>query len=84
MKIERALDWTQVSIDLKTQLSKSGYNPDLQRMFRNIETMVSELSKLEVEFRKNNKVSRLDDKVNEINNAISYLEKLILMAYLIK
>jgi predicted nuclease with TOPRIM domain len=84
MKIERALDWNQVSIDLKTQLSKSGYNPDLQRMFRNIETMVSELSKLEVEFRKNNKVSRLDDKVNEINNAISYLEKLILMAYLIK
>jgi predicted nuclease with TOPRIM domain len=84
MKIERALDWNKVSIDLKTQLSKSGYNPDLQRMFRNIESMVSELSKLEVEFCKNNKVSRLSDKVNEINNAISYLEKLILMAYLIK
>jgi len=84
MKIERALDWSQVSIDLKTQLSKSGYNPDLQRMLQNIEKMVSELSKLEVEFRRNNKVSRLDDKVNEINNAISYLEKLILMAYLIK
>jgi uncharacterized protein YaaN involved in tellurite resistance len=84
MKIERALDWNQVSIDLKTQLSKSGYNPDLQRMFRNIEKMVSELSKLEVEFRRNNKVTMLDDKVNEINNAISHLEKLILMAYLIK
>ena len=84
MKIERALDWTQVSIDLKTQLSKSGYNPDLQRMFRNIEKMVSELSKLEVTFRRNNKVVMLDDKVNEINNAISHLEKLILMAYLIK
>ena len=84
MKIERALDWAQVSIDLKTQLSKSGYNPDLQRMFRNIEKMVSELSKLEVTFRRNNKVTMLDDKVNEINNAISHLEKLILMAYLIK
>ena len=84
MKIERALDWNEVSIDLKTQLSKSGYNPDLQRMFRNIEKMVSELSKLEVTFRRNNKVSMLSDKVNEINNAINHLEKLILMAYLIK
>ncbi len=84
MKIERALDWDKVSADLRQQLSKIDYNPDLKRMFRNIEKMVTELSKLEVSFRRSGKYSILEDKVTEINTAINHLEKLILMAQLMK
>jgi hypothetical protein len=84
MKIEHALDWDKVSTDLRQQLSKIDYNPDLKRMFRNIEKMVTELSKLEVSFRRSGKYSILEDKVIEINTTINHLEKLILMAQLMK
>lgn len=82
MKIERALDWDKVSIDLLHQLNTIGYNPDLRVMLKNINSMVSELSKLEVGFRRTQKYSMLDDKVTEINKAIAHLEKLILIAKL--
>ena len=49
MKIERALDWNQVSIDLSSQMNGIGYNPDLHRMHKNIDKMVTELSKLDDE-----------------------------------
>ena len=82
MKIERAIDWDKVSTDLRGQLGMIGYNPDLKRMYSNIERMVTELSKLEVHFRRKQNYSMLDEKVNEINKAIDHLEKLILMAKL--
>jgi hypothetical protein len=84
MKIERALDWNQVSDQLRTLMSTIGYNPDLQKMLTNINKMVTELSKLEVSFRRTQKYSVLDDKVLQINNAIDHLEKLILIAQLMK
>ena len=82
MKIERAIDWNKVSDDLRSQLGTIGYNPDLRKMYSNIEKMVSELSKLEVTFRRTQQYSMLDDKVADINTAIDHLEKLILMAKL--
>ena len=84
MKIERALDWNQVSDQLRTLMSTIGYNPDLQKMLTNINKMVTELSKLEVSFRRTQKYSVLDDKVLQINNAIDHLEKLILIAQLMR
>ena len=84
MKIERALDWNQVSIDLSSQMNGIGYNPDLVRMQLNIGKMVTELSKLEVAIRRTGKFSMLDDKVAEINKAINHFEKLLLMANLMK
>lgn len=84
MKIHRALDWNKVSIDLRTRLGAIGYNPDLQKMYQNIEKMVTELSKLEVTLRRTQKYSVLDERVLQINNAIDHLEKLILMAQLMK
>ena len=84
MKIERAIDWNQVSIDLSSQMTGIGYNPDLQKMYKNIDKMVTELSKLEVGMRRVQKYSMLDDKVAEINKAINHLEKLLLMANLMK
>ena len=84
MKIERALDWNQVSDRLRSQMSAIGYNPDLQKMLSNINKMVTELSKLEVLGRRTQKYSFLDDKVLQINNAINHLEKLILIAQLMR
>ena len=84
MKIERALDWNQVSIELSTQMNGIGYNPDLHRMHKNIDKMVSELSKLEVNLRRTGKYNILDDRVADINVAINHLEKLVLMANLMK
>ena len=84
MKIERALDWNQVSSDLSSQMTGIGYNPDLRRMHKNIDKMVTELSKLEVAIRRTGKFSMLDDKVAEINKSINHLEKLVLMANLMK
>jgi hypothetical protein len=84
MKIERALDWNQVSDQLRSQLNSAGYNPDLNKMLKNIDTMVTELSKLEVIGRRTQKYSFLDEKVLQINNAIDHLEKLILMARLMR
>ena len=84
MKIERALDWNQVSIELSSQLSSIGYNPDLRKMFANINKMITELSKLEVTHRRRQKYSLLDNKVDEINKAINHLEKLILIAQLMR
>ena len=84
MKIERALDWDSMSREIVSQMSDIGYNPDLHKMLKNISSMVTELSKLEVAFRRTQKYSLLDDKVEEINKAISHLEKLILMAKLMR
>ena len=84
MKIERAIDWNQISIDLSSQMNGIGYNPDLHRMHKNIDKMVSELSKLEVNLRRTGKYNMLDDRVADINKAINHLEKLVLMANLMK
>jgi hypothetical protein len=84
MKIERALDWNQVSSNLSSQMNGIGYNPDLHRMYKNIDKMVTELSKLEVNLRRTGKFEMLDDKVAAVNTAINHLEKLVLMANLMK
>ena len=84
MKIEKALDWDKISTQIQRQMAAAGYNPDLNRMLLNITKMVTELSKLEVGFRRIHKSNMTDDKVDEINKAINHLEKLILMASLMK
>jgi hypothetical protein len=84
MKIQRALDWNKVSSDLSSQMNGIGYNPDLVRMHKNIDKMVTELSKLEVAIRRTGKFSMLNDRVAEINKAINHFEKLLLMANLMK
>lgn len=84
MKIERAIDWNQVSIELSAQMNGIGYNPDLHRMHKNIDKMVSELSRLEVNLRRTGKFEMLNDKVAGVNSAINHLEKLVLMANLMK
>lgn len=84
MTINQATDWQNASITLRKQLSNIGYNPDLQKMYKNIETMVSELSKLEVDSRRTNNHTKINEKLSSVNNAIQHLEKLIIMAQLMR
>lgn len=84
MKIETSLDWFNVSNKLRTQLDNLPYNSDLHKMLKNIEKMVDELSKVEVEARRIRNTSYLIDRVNDINKSIDHLEKLILMASLMR
>jgi hypothetical protein len=53
-------------------------------MLANITKMVSELSSLEVEARRKKSTHMTQEKVNTINKAINHLEKLILMATLMR
>ena len=84
MKIETALDWQQVSAKIRGDLHSLGYNPDLQKMFNNLQLMVTELSKLEVDGRRIRAKDYTQNQVEKINKAIDHLEKLILMGLLMK
>ena len=84
MKIETALDWQEVSNQIRKDLNSIGYNPDLQKMFNNIQLMVTELSKLEVNGRRLRTTNYTQSQVEKINKAIDHLEKLILMGLLMK
>lgn len=84
MKIDTSLDWQNVHTNLRTQMNGLGYNPDLQRMLTNITNMVTELSKAEVEARRKRMHSTIDTKLEKINQAIDHLEKLLVMANLMK
>jgi hypothetical protein len=84
MKIETALDWQQVSVQVNKDLNSIGYNPDLRKMFNNIQLMVTELSKLEVNGRRLRTTNFTKDILEKINKAIDHLEKLILMGLLMK
>ena len=82
MRIDTSLDWWKVDIELTKQIESIGYNPDLSKMLRNIESMIDDLSKLEVEARRTHKLEYTKQKVDAINKAIDHLEKLLLIAKL--
>ena len=82
--IETALDWNDVSTRLRQDLKEIDYNADLKKMFDNIESMVTELSKIEVNARRVQRYSYIETRVQDINKAIDHLDKLILMARLMK
>lgn len=84
MKIETALDWQEASIQISKDLNRIGYNPDLRKMFNNLQLMVTELSKLEVNGRRLKSNNFTQTQVEKINKAIDHLEKLILMGLLMK
>lgn len=84
MRIETALDWGIVGVELTQQLNRLPYNPDLKKMIHNIDIMITELSKLEVEARRIHKPEYTKEKVDSINKAIDQLEKWLLIAELMK
>jgi hypothetical protein len=84
MQINSSLDWNDVHTQLKTRLSNVPYNPDLNKMLRNIGATVAHLSKLEVDARRTQKFYVIEKQVNAINISINHFEKLLLMAELMK
>ena len=84
MRIQTALDWQEVSAKISADLHNLGYNPDLRKMYNNIQLMVTELSKLEVNGRRIRSTDYTQNQVDKINKAIDHLEKLILMGLLMK
>lgn len=82
MQIQTSLDWQAVHSELRKQIEQLSYNPDLRKMLNNISNMVSELSSAEVETRRINKPGYNKEMVDNINNAINHLEKLLIIAKL--
>ena len=82
MKVKVALDWDRISIELDTRLKAIGFNPDLRKMLKNIDALVTDLSKMEVEARRIHSITLTRSKVEKINKSIDHLEKLLLMATL--
>lgn len=65
---------------LRKELSQLSYNPDLQKMLRNIDGMVTELSKLEVNSRRLKSSIHVQDQLDKINSSLNHLSSLVLMA----
>jgi hypothetical protein len=84
MRIENSLHWAEVSTQLYDQLYSVGFNPDLHKLIGNINVMIVDLSRHEVEARRIKKPEYTKDKVEQINKAIDHLEKLLLIAQLMK
>jgi hypothetical protein len=82
MRIDSSLDWWKIEIELTNQVDSIGYNPDLAKMLKNIDVMVDDLSKSEVEARRTHVQHYAKVKLDKVNNAIDHLEKLLLIAKL--
>ena len=77
-----ALEARDIISDLRIQLKRLPYNPDLLKLCNNIGEMNSDLSRLEVEARQTHKIRKLDAHKEDMIKAIKHLEHLILMAKL--
>jgi DNA-binding transcriptional regulator GbsR (MarR family) len=82
MEIKTLADWPEIERELHTQIRLVKYNPDLLKMKRNIDAMLTELSKAEVEARRLKNTKYLQPRINDINIAIDKLEKWILVLLL--
>ncbi len=71
-----------IIIDLRKQLHRLPYNPDLHKLCNNIGEMNAQLSRLEVEARRTRKTHKFDAYKEDMVKAIKHLEHLILMAKL--
>ena len=79
---DTALEARHIIMDLRIQLNRLPYNPDLRKLCNNIGEMNSQLSRLEVEARRTRKTSKVDAHKEDLVKAIKHLENLILMAKL--
>jgi hypothetical protein len=79
---DTALEARHIIMDLRIQLKRLPYNPDLLKFCNNIGEMNSQLSRLEVEARRTRKTGKVDAHKEEMIKAIKHLENLILMAKL--
>ena len=86
MEIQSSLQGIEVCNEYRRKLASIKYpqSRDLGRMLKNIETMNSDLSKLEVEARRNKNPSFLTPKLTEINAAVNQLNQWLMFAFIIQ
>jgi hypothetical protein len=84
MKIEISTDWQEVHRLLKAEMTTIGYNSDFYKMLKNIDSMVSELSKIEVVARRTRSTVLHMEHITKINQAIDHLSKVLIMAKLMR
>jgi len=77
-----ALEAMDIISDMRIQINRLPYNPDLRKLCDNLVTMNSQLSRLEVEARQTRKSHKIDDHKQTMIKAITHLDHLILMAKL--
>jgi len=82
MEIKTSADWPNVERELQAQIKTVNYNPDLHKMKRNLDAMVRDLSRAEVEARRTRGHKYLSDRITTINQAINQLEKWIFLLLL--
>ncbi len=78
-RFHTALEARAVAHDVLQQLRDCGSHPDLMRYYRNIDKMISELGSLEVQARQTRKYKRVEAQIPKIEEALDYLEKMILI-----
>ncbi len=77
-----AVEAREIIMDLRKQLNRLPYNPDLRKLCENIGEMNTKLSRLEVEMRQTHKSHKFNAYKEDMIKAITHLEHLILMAKL--
>jgi hypothetical protein len=82
MEIKTINDWFEVELELTRQIRGVGYNSDLAKMKRNLDDMVRELSKSEVEARRTKNYRYIQPQIDAVNKSIESLEMWILMLVL--
>jgi hypothetical protein len=75
-------DWLEVDRYLRSLIATVRYNRDLVKMHQNIDRMISDLSRQEVEARRLKNPKYLEPAIKQINEAIHNMEKWILMLQL--
>lgn len=80
LKIHSSTEWAEVESKLRYEIFRLPYNPDLHRLLKNIGLMVTSLSKLEVEARRQHDPRILNEQLDSINRAIQQLDRLIVWA----
>ena len=84
MNIKRSTDWDNLRSEIVSQVRTLNYNPDIRKMIKNIDTLVSNLSKLEVEARRTKRDYYLKQPLEEINSALATLDQFITLAHLLQ
>jgi len=82
MKISNSLEWDTVRRELKATVLKLPYDTSVRHMMQNIDLMVSQLSKVEVEARRTKVGYYRDEQLAKINAAINDLVKILTLAIL--
>jgi hypothetical protein len=80
MEIQNSVEGRLVCDELRKELSRLRYNPDLKKMLHNINVMVTELSKLEVVCRQQKNKIRLDDPLIKLNESVTHFRHLLMIA----